>query len=211
MEESFKLIYQAVLEGDRDTVREQVKSSLEAGGSPEVILNKALVPAMDRVGELFEEREYYVPEMLTAAHAMQAGMDLLRPLLMGAEIEPVGKIAMGTVLGDLHDIGKNLVSMMLEGAGFEVLDLGVDVPPERFIEVVRTDQVNILGLSALLTTTMASMQLTIEAIHAAGLRDRVKIMIGGAPVTQEFANKVGADGYASDATQAVKLAKSLAR
>jgi 5-methyltetrahydrofolate--homocysteine methyltransferase len=163
---------------------------------------------MGEVGRLFEEGDFYVPEMLIAARSMQAGMEILKPLLVEAGIEPIGKVVIGTVKGDLHDIGKNLVSMMLEGGGFEVVDLGVDVAPDKFVAALK-DGVELLGLSALLTTTMTSMENTIAAIEEAGLRKRIKIIIGGAPVTAEYAHKIGADGYAPDAGQAVKLTKSM--
>jgi 5-methyltetrahydrofolate--homocysteine methyltransferase len=201
-------IYQAVLDGDMDLTKEKVQAALDAGTPAVDILQKGLIPAMGEVGHLFEEGECFVPEMLVSARAMQAGLEILRPLLAQAGIKPVGKAVVGTVKGDLHDIGKNLITMMLEGAGFTVTDLGVDVPPEKFVEALQED-VDILGLSALLTTTMPSMEKTIKAIEAAGLRSRVKIIIGGAPVTADYARQIGADGFASDAGQAATLAKSL--
>jgi 5-methyltetrahydrofolate--homocysteine methyltransferase len=204
----FKEIYQGILEGDMGTVGEQVQAAVDAGAEPGDILQKGLIAAMGEVGRLFEEGEYFVPEMLIAARAMKAGLAILQPLLVDSGIEPAGKVAVGTVKGDLHDIGKNLVAMMLEGAGFEIMDLGTDVAPEQFVAAVKNGA-DIVGLSALLTTTMPSMEGTIKAISAAGLRAQVKIMIGGAPVTTEYANQIGADGYAPDASQAVSLAKSL--
>ncbi|MCX6038789.1 MAG: corrinoid protein [Chloroflexi bacterium] len=201
-------IYQAVLNGDTEVTLEKVRAALSAGVAASDILQTGLIAAMGEVGRLFEEGDYYVPEMLIAARAMQAGLEILKPLLVEAGVEPVGKVVIGTVKGDLHDIGKNLVSMMLEGAGFEVVDLGVDVAPEKFVAAIH-DGVDILGLSALLTTTMPSMESTIKAIEEAGLHDRIKIIIGGAPVTAEYAKKIGADGFAPDAGQAVTLAKSL--
>jgi len=201
-------IYQAVLEGDLETTVEEVKAALDANVSASDILQNGLIAAMGEVGRLFEEGDFYVPEMLIAARSMQAGMEILKPLLVEAGVEPIGKVVIGTVKGDLHDIGKNLVSMMLEGGGFEVVDLGVDVAPDKFVAALK-DGVELLGLSALLTTTMTSMENTIAAIEEAGLRKRIKIIIGGAPVTAEYAHKIGADGYAPDAGQAVKLAKSL--
>lgn len=201
-------IYQAVLEGDLETTVKEVKASLDANVSAATILQDGLIAAMGEVGRLFEEGEYYVPEMLIAARAMQAGLEILRPRLVEAGVEPIGKVVIGTVKGDLHDIGKNLVRMMLEGAGFAVVDLGVDVAPEKFIAEIQSGT-DILGLSALLTTTMPSMESTIQAIEAAGLRDRIKIIIGGAPVTADYAKKIGADGFAPDAGQAVTLAKAL--
>jgi 5-methyltetrahydrofolate--homocysteine methyltransferase len=199
---------QGVLEGDMDKVRESVQTALAAGISATDILQKGLVPAMDEVGRLFEEGEYFVPEMLIAARAMKAGLEIIKPKLVESGNEPIGKVAVGTVKGDLHDIGKNLVAMMLEGAGFEIIDLGTDVAPEKFVEAVKSGA-NVIGLSALLTTTMSSMSVTIQALESAGLRHKVKVMIGGAPVTAEFARQVGADGFAPDASQAVTLAKSL--
>jgi len=201
-------IYQAVLEGDLETTVGEVKAALDANVSASDILQNGLIAAMGEVGRLFEEGEYYVPEMLIAARAMQAGLEFLRPLLVEAGVEPIGKVVIGAVKGDLHDIGKNLVAMMLEGAGFEVVDLGVDVAPEKFVAALQNG-VDIVGLSALLTTTIPSMESTIAAIKDAGLRDRIKIIVGGAPVTADYARKVGADGFAPDASQAVTVAKSL--
>jgi 5-methyltetrahydrofolate--homocysteine methyltransferase len=203
-----KPIYAAVLDGDMEEVTEGVKTALDDGSKPGEILNEALIAAMGEVGRLFEEGEYFVPEMLIAARAMKAGLGLLKPFLVDSGIEPVGTVAIGTVKGDLHDIGKNLVSMMLEGAGFEVIDLGTDVSPENFVNAIRQG-VDLVGFSALLTTTMPAMEDTVNAIEAAGLRDKVKIMIGGAPVTVDYAQKIGADGFAPDASQAATLAKTL--
>jgi 5-methyltetrahydrofolate--homocysteine methyltransferase len=208
MNKALKTVYTAVLEGDMGAATDRVQAALDSGIDPGEILNDALIAGMGEVGRLFEEGEYFVPEMLIAARAMKAGLELLKPLLVDSGIEPVGKVAMGTVKGDLHDIGKNLVSMMLEGAGFEVIDLGTDVAPESFVDAIQ-EGVDLVGLSALLTTTMPSMESTIQAIEAAGLRDQVRIMIGGAPVTAEYAEKIGADGFAPDASQAATLAKSL--
>jgi len=168
-----------------------------------------MIPAMDEVGRLFEENEYYVPELLIAARAMKAGLSILRPHLVATGIEPKGRVALGTVKGDLHDIGKNLVGIMIEGAGFEVVDLGVDVGPDQFVRAVADQNVSVIGLSALLTTTMPSMQRTIDALKEAGLRDKVKVIIGGAPVTQRYADEIGADGYSRDAAAAAKLVKQL--
>jgi 5-methyltetrahydrofolate--homocysteine methyltransferase len=175
----------------------------------EVILKDGLIKAMAEVGRLFEENEYFVPEMLVSARAMQSGLNLLKPLLAASGAEPAGRVVIGTVKGDLHDIGKNLVAMMLEGAGFEVIDLGTDVSPEKFVKAVVDNKASIIGMSALLTTTMPSMSNTIKALEEAGIRDQVKVMIGGAPVTDGFAKQVGADGYSPDASSAVRLAKSL--
>jgi 5-methyltetrahydrofolate--homocysteine methyltransferase len=201
-------IYNAILEGDMGEAKENVQAALDANLPPHEILNNGMIGAMGEVGRLFEEGEYFVPEMLIAARAMQAGLAILKPKLVDAGIEPVGKVAIGTVKGDLHDIGKNLVAMMMEGAGFEIMDLGTDIAPEAFVDAAK-DGANLIGLSALLTTTMPAMESTIQAIEAAGLRDQVKIVVGGAPVTAEYAAKVGADGYAPDASQAANLAKSL--
>ena len=168
-----------------------------------------LVPAMDEVGRLFECEEYFVPEMLLSARAMKASMEIIRPLLAAAGDQPVGRVVIGTVKGDLHDIGKNLVASMLEGGGFEVIDLGADVAPERFIEAAAARQANLVALSALLTVTMPSMKTTVDAFQAAGMRDKVKIMVGGAPVTQQYADAIGADGYSESAGGAVALARKL--
>ena len=209
MSEVIKEIYTGVVEGDRDQVVEAVQQALNEGDSAETILKQGMMAAMGEVGRLFEEGEYFVPELLVAARAMQGGMDILRPLLVAEDVEPVGKIVIGTVKGDLHDIGKNLVSMMMQGAGFEVTDLGTDVTPEKFVDAVKSSGANLVAMSALLTTTMANMPATIDAFNQAGIRDKVKIMVGGAPVTDQFAQKIGADGYAPDASQAAKLALSL--
>ena len=201
-------IYEAILEGDMGSAAELVQDALDAGIPAPEILHDGMIEAMGEVGRLFEEGDYFVPEMLIAARAMKSGLTVLRPHLIESGVEPVGKVVIGTVQGDLHDIGKNLVAMMLEGAGFEIIDLGTDVAPDQFVEAVQ-DGVDVLGLSALLTTTMPSMTSTVEAIEAAGLREQVKIIVGGAPVTSEFASRIGADGYAADASQAVTLANSL--
>jgi 5-methyltetrahydrofolate--homocysteine methyltransferase len=190
------------------SVREKTQAAIDVNTPADQILNQDLIPAMAEVGRLFEEGEFFVPEMLISARAMQAGLNLLKPLLVDSGVEPVGKVAIGTVKGDLHDIGKNLVAMMLEGAGFEVIDLGTDVTPEAFVETIKSGT-NILGLSALLTTTMPAMEATIKAVEDAGIRDQVKIIIGGAPVTKEYADQIGADGYSADASRAASLAKSL--
>ena len=208
MDEKLKLIYNAILEGDMEGVVNNIQAPLDAGVVPGEILNTVLIPAMDKVGRLFEDGEYFVPEMLVAARAMKAGLEILKPLLVDSGVDPVGKVVLGTVKGDLHDIGKNLVAMMLEGAGFAIVDLGADVSPDQFVAAVR-DGVDVVGLSALLTTTMPAMENTIRAIEESGLRDRVKIIVGGAPVTAEYARKIGADGYAADASQAAALAREL--
>ena len=203
-----KQLYQHVIEGEASEVEAGVQALLAEGISANTILDEGLIAAMDEVGRRFEEGDFFVPEMLIAARAMQAGLRLLKPHLVASETKIVGRVAIGTVKGDLHDIGKNLVAMMLEGAGFEVLDLGVDVKPEAFVKAVQ-DGVQVIGMSALLTTTMGSMVATIEALKTAGLRDKVKIMVGGAPVTQEYANQIGADAFASDASSAVRVARQL--
>ena len=209
MEEVLQNIYNGILDGDRDKVRTNVQKAIDAKMSPAVILNDAMVASMAEVGKRFEEGEYYVPEMLIAARAMKEGLALLKPQLQAAKVASAGKVAAGTVRGDLHDIGKNLVCMMLEGAGYEILDLGTDVTPEKFVEAVRDSHAGFIAMSALLTTTMPNMQQTVEALKAAGVRDQVKVMIGGAPVTESYAKQIGADGYAPDASRAVALAKSL--
>ncbi len=202
-------IKQAVLDGDRDKVVELTAAALEARTHPKEILDEALTPAMDIVGAEYERGDRYVPEMLISAEAMKGAMEQLRPLLADAGVEPRGRIVIGTVEGDLHDIGKDLVAMMLEGAGFEVTDLGVEVAAGTFVDGVRDAKANILALSALLTTTMTYMPQVIDALNEAGVRDQVKVIVGGAPVTQAFADEIGADGYAPDAAGAAKLAVHL--
>lgn len=201
-------IYENVIEGNAPGVQAGVKAALDQGVAAEVILNQALISAMNEVGRRFEEGEYFVPEMLVSARAMQAGLGLLKPFLMESGVKAAGKIAIGTVKGDLHDIGKNLVAMMLEGAGFEVQDLGVDVQPEAFVQAAQGGA-QVIGMSALLTTTMNNMQTTVQALQSAGLRDRVKVVVGGAPVTDDFARKIGADAYAQDASGAVRTVRQL--
>ncbi len=208
MEEKLKKIYDYVLNGDRQGIDAAVNAALADNIQANEILFNVMIPAMDEVGKLYEQGEYFVPEMLIAAHAMRSGLAVLKPHLKEDGVEPLGKIAIGTVKGDLHDIGKNLVSMMLEGAGFEIQDLGADVGPEKFIEAIQAGA-QIIGLSALLTTTMPQMKTVIDSIQAAGLRDKVKIMIGGAPVTKSYADQIGADGFASDASSSVALARTL--
>jgi len=207
--DQLKAIYEAVLDGNAPAAKAGVNAAIAEGIPAETILNKGLIDAMAEVGRLFEENEYFVPEMLVSARAMQSGLALLKPLLADAGAASAGKVVIGTVKGDLHDIGKNLVAMMLEGAGFEVIDLGTDVTPEKFLKAVVDNKAQVIGMSALLTTTMGSMGTTIKALVEAGLRDKVKVMIGGAPVTDGFAKQVGADGYSPDASSAVRLARSL--
>ena len=209
MDAGLEKIFEGILDGNANLVVAEVQKALDAGIGAADILNKGMIAAMGEVGRLFEEGEYFVPEMLIAARAMQKGLEILKPYLAEADVQSSGKVAIGTVKGDLHDIGKNLVSMMLEGAAFEVIDLGTDVSPERFIQAVKENGAQIIAMSALLTTTMPNMKNTIEALKEAGLRDKVKVMIGGAPVTQNYADQIGADGFAEDASRAVAKAKSL--
>ena len=206
---SLETIYEAILKGDAKTAAAETQAALDAGISAPDILHQACIPAMTEVGRLFEIGEKFVPEMLIAARAMQKALVILKPLLVEAEVQTMGKVVIGTVAGDLHDIGKNLVAMMLEGGGFEIVDLGINLPPERFIEAIREHEPDVVGLSALLMSTMPAMQKTIAAIAEQGLRDRAKIIVGGAPVTQVFADEIGADGYAPDAAMAVELTRSL--
>jgi 5-methyltetrahydrofolate--homocysteine methyltransferase len=203
-------IYEGVIDGDAAVVKQKVTDALDAGVEAGLVLNEGMIAAMREVGRRFEEGDYYVPEMLISARAMQNGMTLLKPRLLQSDIKSAGKVVIGTVKGDLHDIGKNLVAMMLEGAGFDIYDLGTDVSPEKFVEAARDNQTDIVALSALLTTTMPNMKNTIDALKQAGLREQVKIMIGGAPVTEAYAQQIGADGFSSDASRAVTLAKELA-
>jgi len=207
MDDIVKKIYQGIVEGQQDVVADVVDAALQAGVPARTILEEGMLAAMAEMGRLFEEGECYVPEMLISARAMKTGLAKLQPSLIQTEVKAAGTVAVGTVKGDLHDMGKNLVGMMLEGAGFKVKDLGVDVPPETF--VAAADEVDIIGLSALLTTTMGGMKTTLEALDAAGKRSKVKVIVGGAPVTEDFARQIGADGYAADASKAVALTKSL--
>ncbi|MFQ5796048.1 MAG: corrinoid protein [Candidatus Bipolaricaulia bacterium] len=202
-------LQQAVLVGDEETVQQLTETALEGGVAPGDLLDQALISAMDQVGEEFSCGQRYIPEMLISAEAMKAAMEILKPKLIESQVKAKGKVVMGTVEGDLHDIGQSLVSMMLEGAGFEIHTLGTETLADRFVTAVREHEADLVGMSALLTTTMTNMPKVIEAFEAAGLRDRVKIMIGGAPVTQEYADKIGADGFAPDAASAVKLAERL--
>jgi 5-methyltetrahydrofolate--homocysteine methyltransferase len=209
MDETLLEVINCVLHGNRAEIETWVKRAIEAGLAPEKILNEGLIAAMSEVGSRFERQEFYVPEMLVAARAMQSGLAILKPLLALGSDGVAGKVVIGTVRGDLHDIGKNLVGMMLEGAGHVVVDLGTDVPPEKFAIAAQEHSPKVVGLSALLTTTMRNMKVTLEALEDVGVRGRVKVVIGGAPVTQAFADKVGADGYAPDASRAVALVRSL--
>ncbi len=202
-------IYEGILKGNMKAVEDATHAGLAEGTAAGELLDEAMIPSMAEVGRLFEANEYYVPEMLIAARAMKAGLAILRPELVKEDVKPLGKVALGTVKGDLHDIGKNLVAIMIEGAGFEIVDMGVDVSPENFVSAVKDNGAQVVGLSALLTTTMPSMKTTIDALEESGIRDDVKVIIGGAPVTQKYADEIGADGYARDAAGAATLVKSL--
>lgn len=208
-EEILDGLYEHTLNGEAKPVVELTQEGLEMGMDPLTLLFDALIPALEEVGRLFEIGEYFVPEMLISARAMQGAMGILKPLIAETGAKPIGTFVMGTVKGDIHDIGKNLCDIMLEGAGFVVIDLGVNVPPEKFIEAILEHKPQAVGMSAFLTTTMPMFKKNIEAIKEAGLRDQVKILVGGAPVTQEYADIVGADGYAPDASSAVRLTKAL--
>ena len=201
------VISEALQRGDAEKVEELVKKAIEENLTPKKILEDGLIKGMDIIGTKFKKNEVYVPEVLIAARAMHAGMNILKPKLIESGVKNIGKVAIGTVKGDLHDIGKNLVKMMLEGAGFEVIDLGTDISTDKFVEAVKEHKPNIIGMSALLTTTMVNMVEVIKALDAEGLRDKVKIMVGGAPVTQNYADQIGADGYSPDASSAVDKAK----
>lgn len=201
----------SVIEGDGDKVGELTRQALDQGVEVKTILNNGLIVAMDVVGQRFESGELFIPEMLIAGEAMARGLNILRPLFKESGVKPQGTVVIGTVEGDRHSIGKSLVAMMMEGAGFKVIDLGVDVNPEQFVKSVKEEEAQLVGMSALLTTTMPSMKATIEALKGAGLKDRVKTLIGGAPVTQDYADKIGADGYAPDAATAVNKAKEVLR
>jgi corrinoid protein of di/trimethylamine methyltransferase len=196
-------LYDAVLKGDNKGAAAVTREALAEGVEALELLSKYVVPAMDEVGRLYDCEDYFVPELLLAIRAMKAAVELIKPG------EPVGRVVIGTVRGDLHDIGKNLIAGMLQGGGFEVIDLGTDVPPDRFVAAVQEKNADIVALSALLTVTMPSMKTTVEALRSAGIRDRVKVLIGGAPVTQEYADQIGADGYGSNAASAVPLARKV--
>jgi len=204
-----KEIADSLIKGKAPEVKELVKKALDEGVGVEKILNEGLVAGMDVVGKKFQANEFYVPEMLIAARAMKAGMEVIKPILIQEDIKSQGTVVLGTAKGDLHDIGKNLVGMMLEGAGFEVIDMGVDVAPEVFVQTAKEKEAHLIGLSALLTTTMVGMKDVIKVLKEAGLDGKVKVMIGGAPLTQEYADEIGADGYAPDAASAVDEAKKL--
>jgi corrinoid protein of di/trimethylamine methyltransferase len=205
-----KKLYNAVLNGDLKTAVAATKDALAEGVDPLELVSAHMVPAMSEVGRRYECEEYFVPELLLAARAMKGSLELIRPLLSARGVEPAGRVVIGTVKGDLHDIGKNLVASLLEGGGFEVVDLGADVAPEKFAQAVKDRNANIVCLSALLTVTMPAMKTTMEALKSAGVRDRIKVLIGGAPVTQQYADEIGADGYGENASVAVNLARRLA-
>ena len=205
----FDALYQSILAGDSDGAIAGVEKALDEGNDPNDILNQGMIAAMAEVGRRFEVQEYFIPEMLVAAKAMKESLAVLQPHLVETGVEPIGKVVLGTVKGDLHDIGKNLVGMMLEGAGFEVVDLGTNVLPEQFVAAIRQHRPHFVGMSSLLTTTMLGMGKTIEALKEAGVRDQVKVMVGGAPVTPEFAQQIGADLFAPDAATAATRAKEL--
>ncbi len=209
MEADLNALAEAIINGKRTDAVELTQKLLDAGVSPKRVLDDGLVAGMSVVGERFKNGEYFVPEVLVAARAMKASMELLRPLLTASDVQPTGTVVIGTVRGDLHDIGKNLVAMMLEGAGFRVIDLGVDTPAEKFLSAAKENNAQIIGMSALLTTTMTYMPEVIRALETENMRHQVKVLIGGAPVTQEWANQIGADGYAPDAASAVDKAKEL--
>jgi 5-methyltetrahydrofolate--homocysteine methyltransferase len=204
-----KPLHDAILTGDAKQAKATTEAALAAGVEPLTLVQETMMPAMGEVGRRFERNEYFVPELLLAARAMKAGLELIRPLLAAGGVEPVGRIAIGTVKGDLHDIGKNLVAAMLEGGGYEVIDLGVNVDPAKFVAVVKENNVQILALSALLTTTMPALKTTIDALKQAGVRDQVKVMVGGAPVNEQYAKEVGADGYSKSAAGAVAAARDV--
>lgn len=208
-EEILDGLYEHTLNGEVAPVVELTQEGLALGMEPLTLLFDALIPALEEVGRLFEIGEYFVPEMLISARAMQGAMNILKPLIAETGAKPIGTFVMGTVKGDIHDIGKNLCNIMLEGAGFVVVDLGVNVPPDKFVQAIIAHQPQAVGMSAFLTTTMPMFKKNIEAIKEAGLRDKVKILVGGAPVTQEYAEVVGADGYAPDASSTVRLTKEL--
>ncbi len=210
-EELLAQLYDLTLVGNAPAVLELTNVGLEMGLSPEALLFNALIPSLEEVGARFERGDFFVPEMLIAGRAMAGAMDRLRPLLIETGVESIGTFVMGTVKGDVHDIGKNLCNIMLEGAGFQVIDLGVQVAPEKFVAAVEEYQPDIVGFSAFLTTTMPMFKANINALEKAGLRDKVMVMVGGAPVTQEYADAVGADGYAADASTAVNRAKALVK
>jgi 5-methyltetrahydrofolate--homocysteine methyltransferase len=202
-------LYNAILTGNAKKAEEVTKAALAANTNPSELVQKYMIPAMDEVGRRFECNEYFVPELLIAARAMKTALELITPHLVAAGAQPMGRVVIGTVQGDLHDIGKNLVASMLEGGGFQVVDLGVDVPAEKFVEAAKEKDGTIVALSALLTTTMTMMKTVIDALDKAGVRSKVKVMVGGAPITQQYANEIGADGFSDNASAAVAVARKL--
>lgn len=200
---------EGVIQGQANVALEKVKAALDEGFAADVILNDGLISAMSKVGQMYEEGIVFVPEMLIAARAMDKALQILRPYLVEQGVKPLGKVAIGTVKGDLHDIGKKLVAMMLEGSGFEIIDLGIDAAPEKFVDAVQNRGADVIALSALLTTTMPNMKNVVEALKQSGVRDRVRVIIGGAPVNQAYADQIGADGYAPDASSAVRKVREL--
>ncbi len=200
-------LYDAVVEGRIDETGALAREALEQTGDAAEVLNQSLIPAMDEVGGRFERNEYFIPNMLVSAEAMKMAMDVLKPYMVEAGVEPVGSVAIGTIKGDLHDIGKNLVASMLEGNGFRVVNLGMDVQPDAFLDAVKNDHVDVIAMSALLTTTMTGMKTVIDNLEKDGLREQVKVLIGGAPVTPEYAKEIGADGFSENANGAVTLAR----
>jgi len=207
--QDLKLLHDAILNGDAKTAKVVTAKSLAAGMEPLKLVQDCMVPAMAEVGRRFESNEYFVPELLISARAMKAALELIRPLLAAAGVQPTGRVVLGTVKGDLHDIGKNLVGAMLEGGGYEVIDLGVNVTPEQFVAAVKEKNANIVAMSALLTTTMPSMKTTIEALEQAGVRQQVKVLVGGAPISQRYAEEISADGYSESAAGAVAAARKM--
>ena len=207
--QDLKQLYDAVLEGNARAAKTITETALAEGVDPQVLVSQYMIPAMDEAGRRFECNDYFVPELLIAARAMKASLELIRPLLAARGAQPVGRVVIGTVKGDLHDIGKNLVASMLEGGGFEVVDLGVDVPPKKFVEAAKEKAGTIVALSALLTTTMTQMKAVIQSLKEAGIREGTKVMIVGAPITQQYADEIGADGYSDNASAAVNLARKL--
>lgn len=207
--EDLKKLHDAILNGDAKSSRAVTEQALAAGIDPLKLVNEFMIPAMDEVGRRFDCGDYFVPELLISARAMKACLELIRPLLVARGDEPLGRVVIGTVKGDLHDIGKNLVAALLEGGGFEVIDLGVNVTPEKFIAVINEKKANVVAMSALLTTTMPAMKTTIDAFKQNGVREKIKVLVGGAPLTQKFADEIGADGFSDNAVSAVALAKTV--
>lgn len=205
--QDLKPLYEAIINGDMKTARTATEAALAAGVEPMTLVQDYMMPAMSEVGRRFECEEYFVPELLLAARAMKAALELVRPLLAASGAQPTARVALGTVKGDLHDIGKNLVAAVLEGGGYEIIDLGVNVTPEQFVAAVKEKDVHIVAMSALLTTTMASMKGTIEALQQAGVRERVKVLVGGAPITRKYADEIGADGFSETAAGAIAAAR----